>query len=49
MTDSRPRPTFIRGLGPLAATAIVVGVVIGTGVFLKARVMTCNAGTPGLG
>jgi len=48
MTDSRSRPTLIRGLGPLAATAIVVGVVIGTGVFLKARVMTCNAGTPGL-
>ena len=48
MTDSRSHPTLIRGLGPLAASAIVVGVVIGTGVFLKARVMTCNVGTPGL-
>ena len=38
----------MRGLGLLAATAIVVGDVIGTGVFLKARVMTCNVGTPGL-
>jgi len=32
----------------LAATAIVIGDVIGTGVFLKARVMTCNVGTPAL-
>jgi APA family basic amino acid/polyamine antiporter len=38
--------TLVRGLGLLAATAIVVGDVIGTGVFLKARVMTCNVGTP---
>ncbi len=38
---------LIRGLGPVAATAIVVGNVIGTGVFLKSRVMTCNVGTPG--
>src|SRR6266404_3892041 len=27
--------------------SVVVGNVIGTGVFLKARVMTCNVGTPG--
>jgi L-asparagine transporter-like permease len=39
--------TLVRGLGAIAATAIVVGDVIGTGVFLKARVMTCNVGTPG--
>ncbi len=39
--------TLVRGLGPVAATAIVVGNVIGTGVFLKSRVMTCNVGTPG--
>jgi basic amino acid/polyamine antiporter, APA family len=38
---------LVRGLGLLAATAMVVGDVIGTGVFLKARVMTCNVGTPG--
>lgn len=38
--------TLVRGLGLLAATSIVIGDVIGTGVFLKARVMTCNAGTP---
>ncbi|HTM23624.1 MAG TPA: amino acid permease [Vicinamibacterales bacterium] len=40
--------SLVRGLGLLAATAIVVGDVIGTGVFLKARVMTCNVGTPGM-
>jgi len=39
---------LIRGLGLVPATAIVVGGVIGTGVFLKARVMTCNVGTPGM-
>lgn len=39
---------LVRGLGLFAAFSIVVGNVIGTGVFLKARVMTCNVGTPGL-
>jgi APA family basic amino acid/polyamine antiporter len=39
---------LVRGLGLLAATSIAVGNVIGTGVFLKARVMTCNVGTPGM-
>ncbi|HEY0079289.1 MAG TPA: amino acid permease [Pyrinomonadaceae bacterium] len=39
---------LIRGLTLVAATSIIVGNVIGTGVFLKARVMTCNVGTPGM-
>jgi APA family basic amino acid/polyamine antiporter len=39
---------LVRGLGLLAAISIIIGNVIGTGVFLKARVMTCNVGTPGL-
>jgi len=39
---------LVRGLGVLAAAAIVIGDVIGTGVFLKARVMMCNVDTPGL-
>ena len=43
---TRPTPSLVRGLGALAATAIVVCEVIGTGVFLKARVMTCNVETP---
>ncbi len=38
---------LIRGLGLTAAIAIILGNVIGTGVFLKARVMTCNVGSPG--
>lgn len=42
------RTALIRGLGLIAAISIVIGNVIGTGVFLKARVMTCNVETPGL-
>jgi APA family basic amino acid/polyamine antiporter len=38
--------SLIRGLGLLAAISIIIGNVIGTGVFLKARVMTCNVGSP---
>jgi APA family basic amino acid/polyamine antiporter len=33
-----------RGVGPWAATAVNVANMIGTGVFLKTRVMTCNVG-----
>jgi APA family basic amino acid/polyamine antiporter len=40
--------TLVRGLGLAAAIAILIGDVIGTGVFLKARVMTCNVGSPAL-
>ncbi|MGB7203302.1 MAG: amino acid permease [Pyrinomonadaceae bacterium] len=46
-TDFTDRKTLIRGLGLIAAVSIIIGNVIGTGVFLKARVMTCNVGTPG--
>jgi len=38
---------LIRGLGLTAAIAVNVANIIGTGVFLKARVITCNVGTPG--
>jgi APA family basic amino acid/polyamine antiporter len=41
------RSELVRGLGPIAAISINVGNIIGTGVFLKARVMTCNVGSPG--
>ncbi len=37
---------LVRGLGPWAAIAVNVANMIGTGVFLKARVMTCNVGSP---
>jgi APA family basic amino acid/polyamine antiporter len=46
--SSASPPGLLRGLGLLAATAILIGDVIGTGVFLKARVMTCNVETPGM-
>lgn len=46
-TDFTDRKTLIRGLGLIAAVSVIIGNVIGTGVFLKARVMTCNVGTPG--
>jgi basic amino acid/polyamine antiporter, APA family len=36
-----------RGLKLFAAISIVICTVIGTGIFLKARVMTCNVGSPG--
>lgn len=38
--------TLIRGLGLVAAISVIIGNVIGTGVFLKARIMTCNVGSP---
>jgi APA family basic amino acid/polyamine antiporter len=38
---------LVRGLGPIAAISVNVGNIIGTGIFLKTRVMTCNVGTPG--
>ncbi len=46
--NSKPSAVqLIRGLGLVAAISVNVANVIGTGVFLKARVMTCNVGTPG--
>jgi len=44
---STEKISLVRGLGLLAAVSIIIGNVVGTGVFLKARVMTCNVGTPG--
>lgn len=38
---------LVRGLGLTPAIAVNVANIIGTGVFLKARVITCNVGTPG--
>ena len=39
---------LIRGLGLIGAISVNVANIIGTGVFLKARVMTCNVGTPAM-
>lgn len=44
--DNSDRQMLIRGLGLIAAISVIIGNVIGTGVFLKARVMTCNVGSP---
>ncbi|MGB6876540.1 MAG: amino acid permease [Candidatus Acidiferrales bacterium] len=41
-------PELIRGLGPWAAAAIVVGTMIGTGIFIKPASMAQAAGTVGL-
>jgi APA family basic amino acid/polyamine antiporter len=46
MTNLSNNKGLIRGLTLTAAIAIILGNVIGTGVFLKARVMTCNVGSP---
>jgi APA family basic amino acid/polyamine antiporter len=47
MTD-RHISGLVRGLGLAASTSVVVGSVIGTGIFLKTRVMMCNVETPWL-
>ncbi|HTR51543.1 MAG TPA: amino acid permease [Kofleriaceae bacterium] len=41
----RPNEGLIRGLGPWAAASIVVGTIIGTGVFLKTSVMAKTGGS----
>jgi basic amino acid/polyamine antiporter, APA family len=42
---TEPR-TLVRGLGPWASASIVVGTIIGTGVFLKTAVMAQLGGSP---
>jgi basic amino acid/polyamine antiporter, APA family len=42
------RPGVIRALGLTAAASLAICNMIGQGVFLKARAMTCNVGSPGL-
>ena len=37
---------LVRGLGPWASASIVVGTIIGTGVFLKTAVMAQLGGSP---
>ena len=41
MADQQTNERFklVRGLGLIAAISVIIGNVIGTGVFLKARVM----------
>lgn len=47
-TTDKKAPELIRGLGPWAAAAIVVGTMIGTGIFIKPASMAQAAGTVGL-
>jgi basic amino acid/polyamine antiporter, APA family len=44
---SAPAPTLTRGLGPLDATMIVVGSMIGSGIFLTPAETTRLTGAPG--
>jgi APA family basic amino acid/polyamine antiporter len=46
-TASTMMPELTRGVGPWAAIAVNVTNMIGAGVFLKTRVMTCNVGGAG--
>ena len=39
---------LVRGLTLIPATAVILANIIGTGVFVKTRVMTVNVGTPGM-
>ena len=45
---AEPERRLIRGLTATDTTALVVGTVIGTGVFLKSAVMAQEVGTPAL-
>ncbi len=44
---SSTEPTLIRGLGGLEATTIIVGGVIGSGIFLAPSLVARNVGSPG--
>lgn len=45
---NEPKGQLVRGLTATDTTALVVGTVIGSGVFLKTAVMTQDVGTPAL-
>jgi APA family basic amino acid/polyamine antiporter len=45
---SPTRPGLVRALGITAAASLIICNIIGQGIFLKARAMTCNVGTPDL-
>ncbi|HEV2616266.1 MAG TPA: amino acid permease [Candidatus Acidoferrales bacterium] len=46
--QSKKLPELVRGLGPWAAAAIVVGTMVGTGIFIKPASMASAAGSVGL-
>ena len=47
LTNAPSRRELTRAVGPWSAIAVNVANMIGTGVFLKTRVMTCNVGDSG--
>ncbi len=47
-TQNKKLPELVRGLGPWAAAAIVVGTMVGTGIFIKPASMASAAGSVGL-
>lgn len=47
-TTNQKSPELIRGLGPWAAAAIVVGTMIGTGIFIKPASMAQATGAVGM-
>ena len=48
MSEPAKGPTLVRGLTLMGAISVNAGNMVGTGIFLKSRVMTCNVGTPGM-
>jgi len=46
--SAQQKRTLVRGLSLTAAASINIANMIGTGIFLKTRVMTCNVGSPWL-
>src|SRR5262249_54293228 len=47
-TGDPPRPGLVRALGPLMAMAVVIGTVIGSGVFKKPQAVAENLPTFGM-
>ena len=45
-SQTAPGGGLVRALGLAPATAVLIANVVGTGVFVKTRVMTCNVGSP---
>lgn len=45
-SGTAPQRELIRALTLVPAASVILANIIGTGVFLKARVMTCNVGSP---
>ena len=47
-TDGQPAPQFVQGMGLFSATAIVMGSMIGSGIFIVSADMSRSLGSPAL-